>query len=254
MSVCLIYQDVLYISLPIAARQASAKATRPRMFQLIAEMQSYSHFVVAAAPLLAMPGPTNALLLAAGAAQTMRRALPLILAEIVAYGLVVTPLVLFGEMLGAWRAFGGLALKFLALVIVVVLAVRLWRSASPSRNESGPPLVTPASVFWMTLFNPKSLIFAFAIFPPIDNAADGLAKAGLFAALAVLTGALWIAAGRLLGNGVRQSGAIIGRTAALILCGFAIYLGASLAAELMSSAQADRRAGAWSVPEGAART
>lgn len=185
-------------------------------------IQQHFAFISAAALLLTLPGPTNALLMTAGAAQPFRRNLPLLAAEIVAYGLAITPLLIFNETLGAWRSAGGLAMKCIALAIVLLLAWRLWRATPSVHGERH--LVAVSSVFWMTLFNPKALIFAFAIFPPILNAPDIGIKAALFTVLAVIAGAVWISAGVLLS--VRKlSPDWIGKAAAIILCGFAVYLG-----------------------------
>lgn len=191
-------------------------------------IHDYYGFFGAAALLLILPGPTNALLMTAGAEQRLRRNLPLLAAELVAYGLAITPLLIFNETLGAWRSIGGLAMKSIALAIVLLLAWRLWRAVP--REDGEGQLVTMSSVVWMTLFNPKALIFAFAIFPPILNATNIGIKAALFVLLAAVTGAAWISAGALLSVGKSGSG-WIGKVAALILCGFAIYLGMSMFAE-----------------------
>jgi threonine/homoserine/homoserine lactone efflux protein len=85
-------------------------------------------------------------------------------------------------------------------------------------------------IFWMTLFNPKALIFAFAIFPPVLGATDVLVKAVLFVILAVVAGIAWIFAGAMLSAGSIGSNKI-GKAAAVILCGFAVYLGMSVMAD-----------------------
>lgn len=191
-------------------------------------MPVYFPFIGAAALLLILPGPTNALLLAAGASQPPYRALPLILAELVAYGLAISPLLVFNEVLGSWRETGGLALRCIALAMILLLAWRMWRRAGEAVGASGP-VVTMSSVFWVTLFNPKSLVFAFAVFPPVGDAADAVLKAALFIVLAVLAGSAWVTMGAVLtGGGRRMRNDRIARGSALLLCGFAIYLGASV--------------------------
>ena len=92
-------------------------------------LEHYWTFIATATLLLALPGPTNALLLTAGAEGSLKRVLPLVLAEIVAYGLTITPLLIFSEALGGWRAIGGLALKSIALAVILLLAYRLWQRA-----------------------------------------------------------------------------------------------------------------------------
>ena len=197
----------------------------------LTDFQAYLGFIAAAALLLLLPGPTNALLMTAGAAQPVRRALPLISAELIAYALAITPLLSFNEILGAWRETGGLALKMAALAIILLLACRMWLRAG--QNTAGDrPLVTMSSVFWMTLVNPKSLVFAFVIFPPVDSPSDAAVKALLFVVLASLAGTAWIATGAIVSGGSQRLRAEwIGKAAALILFAFAIYLGASVVAD-----------------------
>jgi len=188
----------------------------------------YLAFAGAATLLLIVPGPTNALLLAAGAAQSIRQCLPLIAAEFVAYGLAITPLLVFHEALGAWRAVGGAVLKSLALAIILMIALRLWRARPDGIDQ--PQLVRMQSVFWMTLFNPKALIFAFALFPPVTGVEDLSIKVALFAVLTVLAGMTWVVAGAILSAGSIRSDRI-GKAAAIILCFFAIYLTVSVVAD-----------------------
>jgi threonine/homoserine/homoserine lactone efflux protein len=191
-------------------------------------MDTYFTFIAAAGLLLILPGPTNALLMAAGAGHKLRRALPLIVAELAAYALAITPLLIFHEALGAWRAIGGLVLKSIAIAIILLIAYRLWRARPSGTGETR--LVTMPDVFWMTLFNPKALIFAFAIFPPVLGATDVLVKAILFVTLAAFAGTAWIVAGAMLSAGSISSNKI-GKAAAVILCGFAVYLGMSAVAD-----------------------
>jgi threonine/homoserine/homoserine lactone efflux protein len=183
----------------------------------------------AAALLLAMPGPTNMLLLAAGSSAPLRRSLLLLPVVFVAYQLAIWPLVVLQSWLGVWDALAGLMLKSIAVAVVLWLAWRLWRRGGASAGDAGP-LVSVGSIFWVTLFNPKSLVFAFAILPPIDGFADGLAKAGLMAALVAAAGGAWIAAGRVLaGRASRGGGGWFGRGVAVTLCLFAVLLAVSAA-------------------------
>jgi threonine/homoserine/homoserine lactone efflux protein len=200
-------------------------------------MDTYLAFIAAAGLLLILPGPTNALLMTAGAGQKLRRALPLIPVELAAYALAITPLLIFHEALGSWRAIGGLVLKSVAIAIILLIAYRLWR-ARPS-DTGAARLVEMPDIFWMTLFNPKALIFAFAIFPPVFGATDVVVKAVLFLILATLAAAAWIVAGAMLSaNSIGSSK--IGKAAAVILCGFAVYMAMSVvgdAGAVFSNAQ-----------------
>jgi len=190
----------------------------------------YLAFASAAGLLLILPGPTNALLMAAGATRSLRLTLPLILAELVAYALAITPLLLFHELLGSWRVAGGAAMKAIAIAIILMIACRLWRARPNGAGNSTPRLVTASSVFWMTVFNPKGLIFAFAIFPPVLGLADIAVKGTIFITMAMLAGVAWVSAGALLSAG-RFGSAWIGKAAAIVLCGFAVYLGTSVLAD-----------------------
>jgi threonine/homoserine/homoserine lactone efflux protein len=189
----------------------------------------YLGFIAAVAVLLILPGPTNALLMTAGAERGVRRAIMLVGVEIIAYGLAITPLLIFSELLGTWRAIGSLTLKSIAIALILLLAYRMWRRAGKSLD--GDRLVSAKSVFWITLFNPKSLIFAFAIFPPVMGIEDILAKAIFFTLLAFVAGAAWIAAGNLIVSGGLRRIELIGRASAIVLCAFAIYLGTSIMAD-----------------------
>jgi threonine/homoserine/homoserine lactone efflux protein len=210
--------------LPIASEAFSEKAEicagQPMSFN------AYLSFATAIALLLVLPGPTNALLMAAGTERRLARAMPLIGAEIVAYGLAIAPLLLFNEFLGAWRLMGGLAMKSVAIGVILLLAYRLWRHTAKASTDGA--MISGKSVFWITLFNPKSLIFAFVIFPPVSGAADALAKTALFVVLAMSAGALWIAAGTLLASGGLKGSRLIGRFSAIVLVAFAVYLGTSV--------------------------
>lgn len=190
--------------------------------------QPYSGFIAAAMLLLILPGPTNALLMAAGTERGPKAALRLIGAEIIAYGLAITPLLVFSELLGAWRQVAGMTLKSVAIGIILLLAWRLWRHAGKS---AGRALVSAKSIFWVTLFNPKSLVFAFAIFPPVNGAGDLGIKVGLAALSAMACGFVWIIAGAVLAESGLRNGTLIGRLSTMILVGFAIYLGTSIATD-----------------------
>lgn len=181
-------------------------------------------FAAAAGLLLILPGPTNALLMAAGAVSGLRPSLRLIGFEILAYCLVIAPLVALQRVLGIYRIEAGIVLKLLAVGLLLVTALRMWKQPAP-----GPSVVVPQigarTVFAITLFNPKGLIFAFAIFPPVLTFSDGLIKAALFSVLALVSGGSWILAGKTAGASLGASGQfIMVRGAAAVICLFAVYL------------------------------
>lgn len=151
--------------------------------------------------LLLTPGPTNTLILLAGAERGLQGALRLIPAELAGYFLTVLPLALLGaaalEELPALRV----AVTLAAALWVAVLAVRLWRlpGADPAaRSVSAGALVTT------TALNPKALIFGLVLLPSPDRLGWNLA---LFAALVALVGVFWAAVGAgLRGRGKQRGG------------------------------------------------
>jgi threonine/homoserine/homoserine lactone efflux protein len=192
------------------------------------------YFITSVLLLLFLPGPTNAMLMTSGAAAGIRPSLPLLATEILTYGLVITPLLLLAAALGDWRLEGSLLLKSVAAAVLILNALRMWKSARA--NVGGTTrLVGHRAVFTVTLFNPKSMVLAFAIFPPIQGIDDGLFKAFGFVAAALMSGAFWILLGKGLtsGRATLPEGAI-GRAAAIILCLFACYLGYSAALDAQS--------------------
>lgn len=184
-------------------------------------------FVVAVATLLAVPGPTNTVLAAAGAATGFARSAKLLLAAVGGYlaaigfySLVLGPTVAGSPTFAA-------ALKLVASAYLVLCAARLWRDAD-AESASASPVVSPGRVFMVTLLNPKALIFAFVIFPSGTLQAIVL-HAAIFAPLAVVTGSGWIAFGRFLAKSAGRfaTPAWISRLAAVTLGIFATVIATS---------------------------
>jgi threonine/homoserine/homoserine lactone efflux protein len=173
-------------------------------------------FLLAAVTLLIVPGPTNMLLAAAGAASGWRRALPLLVAVLVAY---LTAVGLIRLVLGPVVAAAPVVatiLKVMVATYLAMIAVRMWLRAGP--EASAAP--TTRQIFVATLLNPKSLIFAIGILP-----AGGweLSWYMLTFALACLAcGSAWILIGQGIGLAARgRDERIVSRVAALALGGFA---------------------------------
>lgn len=180
--------------------------------------------------LLLMPGPTNTLIMTAGATQPLRRMLPMQLAEVTAYSIAVSLLLLLEAVLGNWRSLGAVTLKSIAIAIILLLAYRLWHRRKLAAADSGT-LITPKAIFFVTLFNPKSLVFAFAIFTPIQTVSDWAVKQALFAGLVIVCGWAWIGAGHLLATGRLRGSSFIPALSAVALCCFALYLGSTVVAD-----------------------
>ncbi len=156
-------------------------------------------FLVAVLALLAAPGPTNALLAAAGAGRGVGAAVAAVPAAVAGYLIAIAALVtLAGPAVAASPVFAA-GLKLAAGLLLIRAAWKLWRSGGIG---AGPLASAPGAgaVFATTLINPKSLVFAFAILPPrpLPEIAPHLAIVALSVALVSLG---WIAAGALLAGG-----------------------------------------------------
>lgn len=191
-------------------------------------------FALAVLALLAVPGPTNTLLAASGATVGFRASLGIIPAEIGGYSVAIGLLmIVFGPIAAAHPALTILS-RLAASAYLAWSAVVLWRHAGqPIGGSAGR--ITFRRVFTTTLLNPKALVFAFVIFPPLGSA--GLPPlAGLFAVLVVGVANGWI----LLGAGLaRSTGGIatparISRVAAVALSLFAVLIGTSAIAAVLA--------------------
>ncbi len=187
--------------------------------------------------LLALPGPTNALLAASGAVRGLRQSLPLVGAEIAGYGLTIGGLLLLDEVALGLRSEIGLVLRSAAAVLLIVTAIRMWRKAAAAAARDGAPDGVDApgagQVLLLTLLNPKALILGFGLFPPL--AAEGrLATATLvFLGAVVMTGAGWIAAGAATRRLPGRPGVAVARLSSLVIAGFACYFAATAISQLL---------------------
>jgi len=120
--------------------------------------------VMGAALILVVPGPTNTLLLTAGYLRGIRRAAPLVAAEMVGYGLAIS---VWGFFLFALATHYPLVMPVARLscaLFIVLLALRVWRTPALAATGTASP-ITLRTMFTATLLNPKALIFASAVFP-----------------------------------------------------------------------------------------
>jgi threonine/homoserine/homoserine lactone efflux protein len=192
-------------------------------------------FTISAALLLGMPGPTNAVLAAAGAARGLRGAPALLGAEIGGYAIALFLLLSLDGLAGSFRAEIGLALRMLATGLLLVTACKMWNAAGLS-GGSHEDIRAPGAlnVFLLTLFNPKVLILGFAMFPPAMARSGAAMPAILLAAVILLTGLGWIAAGAATRKLPGQPVVAVARLSSLVIGGFACYLAVTVAIELMS--------------------
>ena len=186
-------------------------------------MTSGPGFDLAVALLFAVPGPTNALIAVAGARR--RAALPaLVGAALIGFVVAVATLTWLARPYVAAMPTLGLALRGLCALLLARSAWRLWRTAGAGAVDRDA--TSAAAVLATTLVNPKGLIFAFVIFPPLGGAADAAAVFGRFGLVALVVMGLWGLAGVALGQGAghRIGPAAIDRAGAATLAGFAVFV------------------------------
>jgi threonine/homoserine/homoserine lactone efflux protein len=177
-------------------------------------------FLLAALTLLAVPGPTNVLLSTGGATLGFRRALPLLLGGLCGYLLSIEAIrLLLAPLIGQWPAIVP-ALKVIASLYLVWLAVRLWQRRGTTQKRE----VTAWMLLVATLVNPKALIFAVSVFPA-DSPVIWLNFVA-FSAIALVTGTAWILIGFGLDAAAGERSRWLPRIASVTLVGFAGYIAA----------------------------
>jgi threonine/homoserine/homoserine lactone efflux protein len=190
-------------------------------------------FVLAVVALLAVPGPTNTLLAASGAAIGPRPSLPLIPAEIAGYLVAIGILLAAIEPLA--RAYPAVMVgaKLAAAAYLAWTAVQLWRGGS-AELMAFPAPASPARVFLTTLLNPKALIFASVIFPR-DGLASLVVHAAVFTALVAAIGAGWIGLGNVIAHAAAGAATPqrVSRVGAVALGVFATLIARSAVASLL---------------------
>ncbi len=181
-------------------------------------------FDLAVALLFAVPGPTNALIAVAGARRGARALPALVGAALVGFVAAVAALIgLAGPYVAATPALG-LGLRALCALLLARSAWLLWRSAGASGASRSS--ISAAGVLATTLVNPKALIFAFAIFPPLDGASEAVEVFARFAVLAAVAMTLWGLAGAALGRRAtpRIGAATVDRAGAAVLAAFSVVV------------------------------
>lgn len=153
--------------------------------------------------LLLTPGPTNSLVLVAGAERGFLGAMRLIPAELVGYFLTVVPLTLVGAAYLDGHAGVKSGVTLAAGLWVAVLAVRLWRTPDTQDDQAS---VGARTLFVTTALNPKALIFGLVLLPSPDRLGLNL---GLFGVLVILVAALWAGMGATLRTGTGQPRAML---------------------------------------------
>ncbi len=175
---------------------------------------------------LGVPGPTNALLAAAGGAGR-RDGLVLVGAVVAGYVTSVSVLRLVGAPILAEIPAVAPLLRLALAGWLLFLGCCLWRRSPAGAGEG----IGPRAVFLATLLNPKAAVFAFALWPtgadgPVRDGRLALWFAGLVLVVAVVSTA-WFQGGRRLAGFDQRAGRLLVRTSALLLFGFAALLGAT---------------------------
>lgn len=188
-------------------------------------------FSVAVMTLLVVPGPTNTLLAASGAARGWRDSSPLLAAEIGGYVTSISAqMLVLGPVLAA-RPHWAAALKLAAAGWVAWCGWRMWRQSARTIQAVAPP-VGFRQVLFTTLINPKAVIFALVVFPAQPYAQQWPYLA-VFAVITLLAGSAWITLGTFLAQAVAPRRVQV--LAAVALGFFAVTLGAQAATALVAS-------------------
>lgn len=152
-------------------------------------------FTFAIAALLLTPGPSNTLMALSGAQAGLRRTVPLIPVELIAYLIVVAPLAIWGrESLAGWPLLAQ-AIRIGAALWIFRLALKLWRIPDSGSAQTG---VTAQRLFVTTLLNPKALIVGLLLLPSGADPAFPLHML-LFAASIAMVALLWAGLGASMG-------------------------------------------------------
>ncbi len=181
-------------------------------------------FVLAVVAVLATPGPTNTLLMTAGATVGVRRALPLLLAEASGYGVSVFVVGVLIRPAMAMMPHARAVLSVAVGIYLCALAVRLWGRIVGPRVRT----VVWREVFVTTLLNPKVLVFAILIHPP--GGRSPVSHFATFLGIVPLVGCLWIVFGAVTGELLpdHQYSLIPKLAAAVLACFGVLLIGSSL--------------------------
>jgi len=192
-------------------------------------MADLAAFALAAAPLLILPGPTNALLATAGA-RGARKALALLPAVLAAYATTVGAVALLVGAGGGASPIAGAAIRMTAAACLVWLGVRIWRRAGTG-PIGGDRSVRRREIYLVTLVNPKAFILALLL--PLDGRLAG--HATVLAAAIAASGLAWLLAGHALARSAPRmvAGGLVERVGAAVIVAFAAYFGATAFAALV---------------------
>lgn len=183
-------------------------------------------FILMSLALLLTPGPTNTLLFVGGATNGLKRSLALPLAELLGYLVAIHILALSIGSFLQQAPVAQVVLRLALSLYLAFLAVTLWVMPDEGAGERA---ITPQRVFLVTLLNPKALVFAFVVLPPITLATWPSALPHLIGLSGLILGAslCWIGFGAALKSGriATVTPRIIRRLGAVVLLTFAAVIG-----------------------------
>lgn len=185
--------------------------------------------LLGAATVLAVPGPTNALLAAIGSSGR-RDGARLILAVVLGYAAAVIGLRIVGMAVFERLPEAAPIVRIILAGWLVFLGCRLWRRPP---DGTAAPTIGARAVFTATVLNPKSAVFAFALWPDdVDGVGTAIWGVGLGVAVAGVSW-LWLEVGRRIGALDARCGLAVARIGAVVLFGFALLLGGGTLARLV---------------------
>jgi threonine/homoserine/homoserine lactone efflux protein len=190
-------------------------------------ISSSALLMLGTAVVLAVPGPTNTLLAAAGLKQGLKRSARLTGAELAGYLVSIS-------VWGHFLAQAAHSLTWLPALVriasslyIATLAVCMWRAAV-SLPSSAQQAIGMRTLFVATLLNPKAILFAGTIFPAATFASlpAYLEAMAIFTILLIPIGLVWIAFGAALGSGrlTWVSPPHVQRGASVVLAAFSLSL------------------------------
>jgi len=160
--------------------------------QVLLQMALYASMILVA------PGPTNTLLLSSGIDNGFRSSWYLVIAETLGYVIAIS---IWGSFLVSLATANPWLLDVVRLfcsAYIFYLATRLWKSTNFGKNLNKP--IGFRDLFIATMLNPKALLFASAIFPPLAFVSLEFFCLSMlvFIAMTLSIGSGWLAMGGIL--------------------------------------------------------
>jgi len=169
--------------------------------------------------LLLAPGPTNTLVMLAGAERGFLPALRLIPVEVAAYLSAVLPFLWIGAAFPAEAAMVRPLVALLAANWVLRLAWVMWQAPPVT---GGVQMVTARRLFVTTLLNPKAIIMGVVLLP----AAEDTPRLAILTTLIAAVASVWALAGCFLPGAAGGAGLppLLRRGVALWLAGLSVMI------------------------------